>query len=87
MATETTLSVTCDRRKRVETRPLPEKHPATDREAPAFSAAFREHGGSPQNYAIVDLCEPCGRTVQNLLSQIMKKVEKKSPDRKAAKKS
>lgn len=86
MATEMTMSVTCDRCARVETRPLPEKHPATHDRAPSFSATIRPLGEQPRNVAIVDLCEPCMRTVSNLLAGIEKKVEKKSPDRTKAKK-
>lgn len=84
MATEIKLSVTCDRGKRVETRDTPQA--GSTGHDPQFSATLIASPGKVHHVAFDDLCGPCLNTIANHLTAVEKKVEKKSPDRKAAKK-
>jgi len=85
MAAEIKLSITCDRCKRIEMRDAPDA--SSTARATQFKATLTTSNGKAHEYSFVDLCGPCENTVSNLLGSIAKKVEKKSPDRKAAKKS
>ncbi len=87
MATELMMQVKCDRCERLETRPVKEetKRIAEGSAVKQFSATLVSSDGKSRTIEIGDLCGPCENTIANHLAAIEKKVEKKSPDRKAKK--
>lgn len=87
MASELMMQVKCDRCERLETRPVTEetKRIAEGSAVRQFAALLVSSSGKEHKVTIGDLCGPCENTVMNHLAAIEKKVEKKSPDRKAKK--
>lgn len=84
MAKNLVMELECDRCKRVE---VIDKDTATNLSTsdPVLSLKLNDAlGGTHKEVMFIDLCSPCRHAVTQLVEQIGKKIDGKSPDRKKA---